>query len=235
MARLGGEVGRRNGSDVGRIYGRLLVLDERMKVRPTYKKVECLCLCKCGKEKWITSNDLRTGRTSSCGCYHKERTAEASTKHGHAVLGQEHRLYKTWVEMRKRVNTPTCKNYPYYGGRGIKVCKRWDRFDLFLEDMLPTYREGLSLDRIDNNKDYCLENCRWATAQEQSENQRRIREVVDSNGVVYKNTSEAGRILGVRGFSIYLSIYEGRPLKDREGLRFFWKNGDGPTSGRFCV
>ncbi|RSN55599.1 hypothetical protein DMH12_15385 [Streptomyces sp. WAC 04229] len=81
-------------------------------------------------------------------------------------------LYRTWRNMLNRVTNPNVKAYPYYGGRGITVCERWLRFENFYADMGPTYREDLSLDRIDTNGNYEPGNCRWVTMDEQARNKR---------------------------------------------------------------
>jgi hypothetical protein len=82
------------------------------------------------------------------------------------------RLNGVWAAMRQRCNNPNQKSYAYYGGRGIRVDKRWDDFNTFLKDMSPTYKQGLQLDRIDNNGNYSSDNCRWSTRTEQTRNQR---------------------------------------------------------------
>jgi hypothetical protein len=81
--------------------------------------------------------------------------------------------YRSWHSMQARCRYPSMPSYPKYGGRGIKVCERWARFENFLADM-GVRPEGKSIDRIDNDGDYGPDNCRWATASEQQQNKRRF-------------------------------------------------------------
>ena len=85
--------------------------------------------------------------------------------------------YCTWLNMHRRCSNPDDPAYKYYGARGISVCVDWQDFEVFLDDM--GYRpKGLSLDRIDNNKGYFKENCRWATSEQQTQNSRKTRNIM---------------------------------------------------------
>jgi hypothetical protein len=157
----------------GKKYGRLLVLSEVARTDP--KKRRFLCLCDCGQRTERNLNALRTGHVRSCGCLHIETLAENRTKgpRGQPPKHGKHGTpeYGSWISMRQRCNNPKKKCFEHYGGRGIKVCERWDAFANFLQDMGPR-PEGHSLDRIDVNGNYEPGNVRWATQQQQLENTR---------------------------------------------------------------
>lgn len=136
--------------------------------RDKHGKLLWMCLCKCGNLKIISGESLRSGNTKSCGCLHRETMIKVHTKHKMVETPE----YQIWAGMLTRCRNTKRKGFKNYGGRGIKVCKRWHKFENFLEDMgkRPT---GKSLDRWPNNDgDYEHENCRWATFLEQANNTR---------------------------------------------------------------
>ena len=120
----------------------------------------------CGKEFEAMVADVKSSSTKSCGCQSKKY------RNPHRLIG--HSLYGTWKMMKSRCYNPNAINYKDYGGRGIKVCDRWLDINNFIEDMYPTWEEGLSLDRIDGDKGYDLNNCRWVSRDIQARNTRDI-------------------------------------------------------------
>lgn len=139
----------------------MIQLDHKDKRRKLY----WLCRCDCGKEKIVRVDNLKNGGVKSCGCLNIER----STKHGHAKNYKKSRTYQSWFNMVQRCTNSNGEKYPIYGGRGIKVCNRWRKFKNFLEDMGERPREH-QIDRIDNDRNYCKNNCRWATLKQQARN-----------------------------------------------------------------
>jgi hypothetical protein len=148
---------------VGKTYGLLTVLAE-VERKAYQRRVVVHCSCESATEKVVYLGHLLSGNTSSCGCVQKA----ARVTHGL----RKHPLYRTWAGMLTRCRNPNEKTYKDYGGRGITVCERWQKFENFYSDMQPTYKEGLTLDRKDNSKGYCVDNCRWASPAEQAKNRR---------------------------------------------------------------
>jgi len=147
-------------------FGRLLVTSRGSNKNG---KVMWKCLCDCGEEVAVVSQDIREGITKSCGCLQRDTIAGRNTTHGMT----NHPLYFVWPDMKKRIFNEDCPSYKHYGGRGIKICDRWLSIENFIEDMYPSYQEGLSIHRIDNNGDYTPENCKWGTDSIQSHVQRK--------------------------------------------------------------
>src|SRR6266851_517265 len=107
----------------GKTYGRLTVLSFYGISR--WEQALWMCLCSCGRKLTVAGYSLRNGHTASCGCLQKERASEASTTHGHTKNRQPSPEYQTWCSMLRRCYNPEARDYARYGGRGIKVCRRW--------------------------------------------------------------------------------------------------------------
>lgn len=118
--------------------------------------------CFCNLEFISRLYDAKYGSIKSCGCI--------NTKHNLS----NHRLYGTWLQMIQRCNNPKSKYYKNYGGRGISVCNEWLDINSFINDMFPSFIEGLTIDRENPNGNYEKSNCRWATKQVQNRNTRKL-------------------------------------------------------------
>lgn len=126
------------------------------------------CRCDCGNELVVLSNKLRSGHTRSCGCLAKDVRTNSHTTHGGSSLPE----YRIWQNMKRRCDDETCREYKWYGARGIYYCDRWGDFANFLSDMGRRPAPNLTLEREDNSMGYSPENCVWATQKEQSRNTR---------------------------------------------------------------
>ena len=185
-------------NEVGKKYGYWSVLSESKK--RSYGKLAFNCECKCGSQKIIVGSELRMGRTMSCGCLSKE----LKTKHGMS----ETRQYQIYNGIKKRCLNRKSKSYINYGGRGIKICQRWMKgFENFWEDMKEGYSDDLTIDRIDNDGDYCKENCRWADMETQLNNRRNS--VFLTFGGVTKTISQWERKLKTKGGTLKHRVYYG--------------------------
>lgn len=130
-----------------------------------------LCQCDCGNIKVVLGNSLLNKSTLSCGCYNKERSKELHSKHNMS----NSKLYKVWQGMKTRCYNKKFMYYKNYGGRGIKMCNEWlNNFETFYIWAIKNgYKEGLTIDRINNDGNYEPINCRWTTRAEQNRNTRR--------------------------------------------------------------
>lgn len=146
-------------------FGKLIAV--KCVKKPNQAKYYWECICDCGNTKIISSSNLIKGNSSTCGCG-KVKIGDATRKHGMTNT----RMFKIWTGIRKRCTNPKCKSYPIYGGRGISISYKWDKFIDFYNDMKHGYADNLSLDRINPNGNYEPENCRWATPKIQNRNRR---------------------------------------------------------------
>lgn len=193
---------------IGKKYGRLLIVSGFFKKG----KAHFNCICDCGAQRAVAKYDLVSGKVLSCGCYSKDLGSILHRKHG----GTNERLYGTWCGMKKRCYNKNDAEYHNYGGRGIFVCDEWVRdYGAFREWALSHgYEEGLSIDRIDVNKGYSPDNCRWITMQEQPATRR---------NTIYYNGVPAIRIAREHGIPKGLMLARirrlGWPIEEAIGLK----------------
>lgn len=159
--------------------------------------------CMCGKTTTAPMSDVIRGNYKSCGCRQQLR-------HGFSKRGHKHPLYMVWCQMLDRCRNPNNKNWKYYGGRGIRVCETWAHFEGFFSDMSEGYADGLTIERKDNNGNYCPENCRWATRAEQVNNCRSNVHIT-FNGET-RTASQWSIITGIDRRTIAYRFKKGMPL-----------------------
>lgn len=169
-------------------------------------QAQWLCECDCGKETIVRTSYLNNGHTKSCGCLN----TDIKIKHG----GYRTKLYGVYLSMKERCNNPKSKGYKNYGERGIKVCKEWsDDFTLFKEWSLQNgYEEGLTIDRIDFNRGYEPNNCRWITNKEQQHN-KTVNVFITHNGET-KTITQWGEIYDIHPTTAKYRLDNGMRFED---------------------
>lgn len=189
---------------IGNSYGRLVVV--------RYADVKngrdfWTFRCECGNERDMNAGYVVTGQVQSCGCLQRERKIASRLSHGHTINGKRSPEYNSWTGMVQRCTNPNNPRWNRYGGRGIKVSERWRAaFESFLLDMGPRPK-GTTLDRVDNNGNYELSNCRWAEPRDQSNNTN-ITLKLEYQGSV-KPASEWSRVLGIDHNTLLYRIRRG--------------------------
>lgn len=148
--------------EIGKVYGKWKII-RYVGIHRKLQKFETEC--ECGTKGEHTAADLRARKSTQCIICHNRKNAEKNIKHG--LHGSK--LYKVWRSMLSRCNNPNTKYYNRYGGRGIQVCKRWLKFENFLQDM-GERPEGMTIDRINNDGNYEPSNCRWVSHKENCAN-----------------------------------------------------------------
>lgn len=189
---------------VGLKFNRLIVL--KYHSHNKHKQIVYLCKCDCGVEKLIAGTLLTTGHTKSCGCLNREKIIKSTFKHGLTDTP----LHKNWLGMIGRCKYKSHISYKYYGAKGIKVCDEWlNSFITFYEwAMKNGYDKNKSIDRIDSNKDYSPDNCKWSTRKEQNYNKTNNL-IVEIEGKML-NSKEVFEIYGINNLVLSSRIIRGK-------------------------
>ena len=177
-------------SYIGCKFNRLTVLRVAGKNKFGHPLFECRC--DCGTVVLRESTRVKNGASKSCGCYQIEITSQNNSTHRLSKT----RLYHIWGCMIQRCNNPKNSSYKFYGPKHVSVCPEWrnDFMEFYNWAISNGYREDLTIDRIDGNKDYCPDNCRWVDAYVQSNNRSNNR-LMTLNGIT-KNCKQWSNYFG---------------------------------------
>ena len=181
---------------IGKKFNRLTVLRQHPD-----RKGMWICRCDCGALHTCSIGALKSDSTKSCGCIRRERFMT----HGQS----DTRLYQTWLRMKRRCLDESNDKYKYYGGRGIRVCRRWLRFEDFQSDMGPTYQPGLTIERKDVNGHYSKRNCEWVSMFKQASNKRNNVKITHKGRT--ETVTEWSRITGIGRSAINGRLKAGLP------------------------
>lgn len=186
---------------MGMRFGKLTVL--RSVGRDKNRNIIWECICDCGNKTIVTATHLRNNKTKSCGCYRHDNFVIINTIHGL----KNHPLYTVWKGIKQRCYNKNNNAYNHYGGRGIIMCDEWKNdFKAFYDWSIEYgYKNGLSVDRINNNGIYEPNNCRFVTMKEQQRNRRNNHLITYKNNT--KTLSEWCEILNLKYHLIRERIY----------------------------
>lgn len=196
----------------GKRFGRQIAL--RPCGKNKYGNVLWLCKCDCGNQHIVASGKLVQGKSKSCGCYALEIRSKSLEKHG-ITSGGKPRTFVIWNGMKARCLNPKSTSYPNYGGRGIRICDQWLNFENFHYWAISNgYRDDLEIDRIDNDGNYCPENCRWVTKEFNMSHQRKTRNI-EILGIT-KNLSSWCRDVGMSRSAAYKYLKNGEDFLEEK-------------------
>lgn len=189
----------------------------RLTIKEIYKNNERTyfnCLCECGTNvKKITPTNLLNGNTKSCGCYNKELIMLRNIKHNNANRNKKTRLYKIWVDIKRRCNNPNRVRSSSYCLKGIKYCDEWNEFENFKKWAIENgYQDNLSIERIDNDMNYEPSNCIWIPKPDQSKN-RTTNHLLEYNGEIHTLT-DWSKILNCKRSYLYYHLNKGKHFYD---------------------
>lgn len=189
----------------GQRFGRLVAGDVIRRPGKWYIQ----CKCDCGKEKLVRHDHLKSGRTSSCGCYKIEVTKLSNTRHGDCRRTEDHAPeFTAWVGMNDRCGNPRNPAFHRYGGRGIQVCEEWkESYPAFLAHVGRKPSPEHSIERINNDGNYEPKNVRWATKVEQCNN-RRTNRFLEFRGKT-QTIAQWGREVGISNLTIQARLKYG--------------------------
>lgn len=163
------------------------------------------CRCQCGNEFIAVGGAIRNGHVRSCG--HLQRDTASRLKGTHRMSKTP--LYKAWEGMKQRCENPNSTAYKDYGAKGIFVCKEWHNFEVFYSWAIENgYRQGLTIERKDNARGYCPDNCCFTTRQEQNKNTTRTHRII-GDGLIF-TAAEAARYVGVSRSTVARWVREGK-------------------------
>lgn len=205
----------------GRTFGKLTVkrfshVDTKKSNNRTTRHYVWECDCECGNTSFVRANNLKSGHTTSCGCYIEQaRKAGLRTSHGLSKT----RLYKVYTSMKSRCYNPSERSYHSYGGRGITICDEWlHDFKAFYDWAIANGYQGdgkRSIDRIDVDKGYSPDNCRFISMHEQGFNKTTTHYIEVCGERL--SIAEAAEKYGLKSKTIYTRVYRGQaPIKDEE-------------------